>query len=46
MSQQDVRGAFNRATTQLEMKYPDEAHIPQLYVNPLAEEAELKLVKP
>ena len=43
---QDVHQAFDRAVTQLEMKYPGEAHIPQLYVNPLAEEGELTLVKP
>lgn len=43
---QDVREAFERAATQLEMKYPDEAHIPQLYVNPLVKEDELILVKP
>lgn len=43
---QDVPQAFDRAVTQLEMKYPGEAHIPQLYVNPLAGEGDLTLVKP
>ncbi len=43
---QDVLQAFDRAVTQLEMKYPGEAHIPKLYVNPLAGEGDLTLVKP
>ncbi|AVX22939.1 Uncharacterized protein ALO42_02427 [Pseudomonas syringae pv. atrofaciens] len=42
---QDIREAFNRATTQLAMTYPGESHIPQLFINALATEADLTLVK-